>query len=127
MAPAMLADARALSHSRAFQRNVGPSLTMKVGLHRLRRRVHNSALADRDLFGRALDTHLYKDRVRLDCDWLIRKYGVLDGYREEDAGTGLPATSAISRSRSTSTRRTAWLSPSASASGDRSARGTSLW
>jgi hypothetical protein len=127
MAPATLVDARALCHSRDFQRNVRSSLTMKVGLHRLRRRVHNSALADRDLFGRALDTHLYMDRVRLDRDWLIRKYGVLGGYREEEAGAGLAATSAISRSRSTSTRRTAWLSPSASASGDRSVRGTSLW
>ena len=73
MAPATLVDARALCHSRDFQRNVGPSPTMKVGLHRLRRRVHNSALADRDLFGGALDTHLYMDRVRLDRDWLIRE------------------------------------------------------
>jgi len=48
MAPATLVDARALCHSRDFQRNVGPSPTMKVGLHRLRRRAHNSALAGKD-------------------------------------------------------------------------------
>ena len=38
------------------------------------------------------------------------KYGVLGGYREEEAGAGLPATAVISRSKSTSTRRTASLS-----------------
>ena len=48
MAPAELADARALSHSLAFQRNVRPPLTMKVGLHSLRHMVHNSALAGKD-------------------------------------------------------------------------------
>ena len=45
MALEKMADARALSHSRAVQRNVSSLLTKKVGLHRLRRRGHNSAMA----------------------------------------------------------------------------------
>jgi len=48
MAPAKLTDARALSHSRAVQRNVRSPLTMKDGLHRLRHKVHNSAPAGKD-------------------------------------------------------------------------------
>jgi len=52
MAPAKLADEeRALSHSRAFNAMSVPPLTMKGGLHRLRRRVHNSALQLRLLNG----------------------------------------------------------------------------
>jgi len=48
MALEKMADARALSHSRAVQRNVRSLLTKTVGLHRLRRRGHNSAMAGKD-------------------------------------------------------------------------------
>jgi len=47
----------------------------------------------------------YRNKLAADVFMIHGKYVVLGGYREEEAGAGLPATSAISRSKSTSTRR----------------------
>jgi hypothetical protein len=48
MAPGKFAEAVALSHSLAFQRNVRSSLSMEIGLHSLRRIVDNSSLVGKN-------------------------------------------------------------------------------